>query len=264
MGSDHCTKNMGCGCAKPIPEDVVVPGKPAIADTPASTSPKTKKGGAVPEAGPPEPSSHASAVLMGPPASGKGDVCKELLKTDIVQLSTVATFRRYLKQGGVKEADQAKAALDAGTAIPEDVMTTLFQMRVKEKDCTAHGWFMDGYPRTEAQATSLAAGGMKPKMLILLDLSDERVLEKTTLRRVDPETQEMYNLKDKPPPEDDAIKARLIARPDDDEARIKTQLKKYHDDSDGVLEAWKDILIKVDGDQDVDKVVADVKKLLGC
>lgn len=198
-------------------------------------------------------------VVAGPPASGKGDVCKQLVaKMGFVQLSTVSTYRFCLNKG-VPEADEAKKAIDDKKSIPDEVMAKLLAQRIKEEDCTSKGWFIDGYPRTKGQAELLAEAGVKPQILVSLEVSDERLVEKQTLRRVDPETQLMYHLKDNPPPKDEAIEARLVQRPDDNEDKVKEQIAKYHGETDGLLEAWADVLVKVDCDCDVGAVVANIE-----
>merc|ERR1711907_404344 len=133
---------------------------------------------------------------------------------------------------------------------------------MEEPDCKENGWFMDGYPRNKQQATLLGEAGVKPLKLVVMELTDQRLIEKVTLRRVDPTTQQIYHLKDNPPPKDEALQARLIQRDGDNEDVVKEQLKKYREETTGLLEAWSDILLEVNGDQAVEATVSDIVKAL--
>jgi len=206
-------------------------------------------------------------VVMGPPASGKGEVLKKVAKEwGFVQLSTSKAYR-YANEKGLPGAEAAKPAPGD---LPDELKATFLSHRIKEEDCATKGWLLDGFPRTQAQAELLSSAGVKPKILILIDLSDEIISEKLTLRRVDPVTHKMYHLKDNPPP-DEEISNRLMVRNDDQPRAVKELLEKYHDETDGVLATWSDIVLKVPGcsssqgpdiDKEADAVAAEISALL--
>lgn len=271
---------MGCGAStqpkadNPAPQPISeAPGSepaPAVAaaaqDVPADAEPSAPVAAEAASVSPNE-GGGMGLVVMGPPASGKGEVLKKVAKEwGFVQLSTSKAYR-YANEKGLPGAEAAKPAPGD---LPDELKATFLSHRIKEEDCATKGWLLDGFPRTQAQAELLSSAGVKPKILILIDLSDEIISAKLTLRRVDPMTHKMYHLKDNPPP-DEEVSNRLMVRNDDQPKAVKELLEKYHDETDGVLAAWNDIVLKVPGcsssqgpdiDKEADAVAAQISALL--
>ena len=127
------------------------------------------------------------------------------------------------------------------------------------------GYLIDGYPRTRTQSSLCAMAGMKPTALIYVDMKDDQIIEKLCGRRFDPQTQTFYHTKGigyPALPDDAEIKARLVTRSDDNEERVKEVIERYKIPTEDLLEAWKDIVIRVDGSKDAEAVVAEIKEKL--
>ena len=105
---------------------------------------------------------------------------------------------------------------------------------------------MDGFPRTKFQADALTKAGMIPDCFILLDVPEEKLVERVTGRRTDPETGKIYHLKFNPP-ENDEIKKRLIQRSDDTEEKIVTRYRDFKNNIDSVKLNYMEKMVVING-----------------
>ena len=157
---------------------------------------------------------------------------------------------------------QAKAAVESGALVSDDIMVNIILARLKEPDCVSRGWLLDGFPRTSAQAQALINNGVKCDVFLQLDVSDELLLERVLGRRTDPETGKIYHMKYSPP-ENDEIAARLVQRADDTEEKFKTRIENYHTNLGPVLANFPDTLysLKVtSADHTPSAIYEDIKK----
>ena len=169
-------------------------------------------------------------ILLGPPGAGKGTQAAVLSKMfDIPQISTGDILR-----GAVKNATpvglKAKAYMDAGDLVPDDVIIGVIKERLFEKDCEA-GYIFDGMPRTLVQANVLDEQGVAIDVVVLINVSDEEIMFRLGGRRNCPECGKTYHVAKKPPKKDgvcDSCGADLIIRNDDDPETIKNRLRTYH------------------------------------
>ena len=122
-------------------------------------------------------------ILLGAPGAGKGTqadiLCKEL---NIPTISTGNILRAAIKNGtptGLK----AKAYMDEGKLVPDDVIIGIITERVAEDDCK-NGYILDGVPRTIAQAEAMEKAGIKFDAVVSIEISDETIMERMSGRRV--------------------------------------------------------------------------------
>lgn len=147
-----------------------------------------------------------------------------------------------------------------GKLIPDDTMVKLMMNKANEPAAIRHGILLDGFPRTLKQAQAITAAGMKVDAVVVLDVSDKSLLERSAGRRVDPVTGEVYHLKFRPPPPQ--IIDRLIIRPDDTEEKQLYRMKIYKDQRDPLLVHFKDSIVMVNADQKIPLVYDEFKSKL--
>ncbi|KAJ0403232.1 hypothetical protein ATCC90586_001639 [Pythium insidiosum] len=196
-------------------------------------------------------------VIAGPPAGGKGTQCELLVEAfGVVHLSTGDMLRAAIAAGSAL-GREAQAFMHAGELVPDALILDVILERLRASDCEARGWLLDGFPRTAAQARAMARVGLMPDVVVVLDVPDDEVVKRISGRRVDPETGRTFHLEfNPPPPQDEALRARLIQRADDTEATVRTRLGKFHEHCGAVVDAFRAAsrVVRVDGLQPKQRV----------
>jgi adenylate kinase len=186
-------------------------------------------------------------VLLGAPGAGKGTVAKLLMEYDgSVQISTGDILRNAVKQGtelGLK----AKEFMEKGELVPDDLIMMIVEERIKASDCKK-GFIFDGFPRTINQAEKLKEllnrMGLTLDAVINLDVPKEVILERLTTRRTcsNPDCQEIYNIKSKPPsPDGRCLKCGwpVVQREDETEEAITKRLEVYNEKTKPLIEYYE-------------------------
>ena len=169
-------------------------------------------------------------ILLGAPGAGKGTqadiLCKEL---DIPTISTGNILRAAIKNG-TPTGMKAKAYMDEGKLVPDEVIIGIITERVAEEDCK-NGYILDGVPRTIAQAESLEKAGIVFDDVISIEISDEVIMERMSGRRVCEHCGASYHLVAVPPKQEgicDKCGGKLVQRKDDAPETVKARLEVYH------------------------------------
>ena len=168
-------------------------------------------------------------ILLGAPGAGKGTqaafICK---KYGIPQISTGDMLRAAVKAGtplGLK----AKAVMESGALVSDDIIIGLVKERITEPDC-ANGFLFDGFPRTIPQADAMKEAGVKLDYVLEIDVPFDAIIERMSGRRSHPGSGRTYHVKFNPPKvadKDDVTGEPLIQRDDDKEETVKTRLEVY-------------------------------------
>lgn len=172
-------------------------------------------------------------VLLGPPGAGKGTQAVMLEdKLHLPHISTGDLLRDHVRKS-TELGKQAQTFMDKGQLVPDTLILDMLFERVSQKDC-AHGYILDGFPRTLPQAEALQARlkGKPEPVVINLDLSDAKILERLTKRISCEKCNTPYHLIYSPPKtagKCDKCDGKLIQRSDDTEAVIAKRLKVYHE-----------------------------------
>jgi adenylate kinase len=203
-------------------------------------------------------------VLVGPPGSGKGTQAEALTqRLSIPKISTGDMLRAALK-AGTPLGKEAASYMNAGKLVPDSVVIGLVEERLKQAD-TQNGFILDGFPRTTAQADALTAVlerlGRPLSRVVDINVPRELIEERTTLRRTDKRTGQIYHLKYSPPPPD----AELEHRADDREETVKKRLDEYEAMTAALLPYYdqRGLLGRVDGVGKPEEVTARVLGALG-
>lgn len=199
-------------------------------------------------------------VLLGAPGSGKGTLAKKITKDfGLPQISTGDLFRECVKEQS-EFGKKVQSIMASGNLIPDEVTIELVKNRIIKEDCQK-GFILDGFPRNIAQAEAL------DKIthidgIILLEVTNETVIDRLTTRRTCPSCKEIYNTKDYNKLECGKCGATLIQRDDDKLESIKHRLEVYETSTSPLINFYSDRLVKVSADKSPEDTYSPVKLLL--
>lgn len=210
-------------------------------------------------------------VLLGPPGAGKGTQASGIAeKYNILHISTGDIFRANIKEG-TELGKKAKSYMDKGELVPDELTCDLVEDRVMQDDCK-NGYLLDGFPRTVFQAEHfdkfLAGKGQKLDDVINIEVPDEKLIGRAAGRRVCRACGRPYHVVNMPPKKEgvcDVCGGEVYQRADDAEETVKNRLKVYKEQTAPLANYYENtkILKTVNGDQEMDKVFADICKALG-
>ena len=211
-------------------------------------------------------------ILLGAPGAGKGTQSQFLTKKySIPQISTGDMLRAAVK-AGTELGKAAKAIMDKGGLVSDDIIIGLVKDRVKQPDC-ANGYLLDGFPRTIAQADAMKTNGIDVDFVVELVVPDDSIVRRMSGRRVHLASGRTYHVVYKPPKvegKDDVTGEPLVIRPDDQEETVRARLKVYHSQTEPLVayykkdaESGKVKFVSVDGCQPVEKISEELAAKLG-
>ena len=210
-------------------------------------------------------------VLMGLPGAGKGTQAEKIVAAyGIPHISTGDMFRAAMKEG-TPLGLQAKQYMDRGDLVPDEVTIGIVRERLSKDDCQ-NGFLLDGFPRTVAQAealeTMLADIGRKLDYVIHIDVRQDVLMERLTGRRICRNCGATYHLVFHPPAKPgvcDKCGGELYQRADDNEATVANRLEVNMKQMKPLVDYYeqKGYLRNINGEQDMEKVFADIRELLG-
>lgn len=137
--------------------------------------------------------------------------------------------------------------------VPDEIVLTLVEQRLRQSDCRVNGWVMDGFPQTEAQVNLLKAMRIKPSLVCIFEQPLDECVRRLSNRRLDPITGIQYNLEINPP-KDDSTAARLIEMTEDSEETVKKRYERWNSSVSHLEETFKNMLLTVQSDKLVEQV----------
>ncbi|MAW08191.1 MAG: adenylate kinase [Halobacteriovoraceae bacterium] len=212
----------------------------------------------------------AVLILLGPPGAGKGTQARMLQeKFGLVQLSTGDLLRAAVA-AGTPAGKQAKAVMDAGGLVSDEIVIAILNDRIAADDCR-NGVILDGFPRTTVQAQALddllSSTGQKINAAISLEVDDSAMVERISGRSTCAGCGEGYHDTFKPPLDGACVKCgstELTRRADDRAETVASRLEAYHDQTAPLIAYYKaaGVLKSVDAMADIDKVAGDMASVV--
>lgn len=201
-------------------------------------------------------------VLLGPPGAGKGTQAAKIIEEySVPHISTGDIFRKNLKEGtplGVK----AKGYMDQGLLVPDELVVDLVKDRLLEEDCK-DGFMLDGFPRTVFQAEELEKEltrlDQTLNAVININVDAELLFKRLTGRRICKSCGATYHIYFNPTKSEgvcDKCGGELYQRDDDQETTVKKRLEVYQDQTQPLIDYYKDkgTLVDIDGVGEIDDV----------
>lgn len=209
-------------------------------------------------------------ILLGGPGAGKGTQAAFVTEHfSIPQISTGDMLRAAVKAGSAL-GREAKAVMDAGELVSDELILGLVKERIAAPDC-AEGFLFDGFPRTIAQAEALKEQGIGIDYVVEIAVDDDEIIRRMSGRRVHLASGRTYHIVFNPPKipgKDDPTGEDLVQRDDDREAVVKNRLSVYHEQTEPLIayfRAWQEAggesapkCVRIDGIGDVERVRADI------
>ena len=200
-------------------------------------------------------------VLLGAPGAGKGTQCKRIVdKYGLLHLSSGDILRQE-RAAETELGKKAQSYMDSGGLVPDEVIVEMMAGAISKSPQS--GFVLDGFPRTVEQAVELdkllALTGKKIDVVVNLKIADEEVAARMTGRRSCPECGAVYhieNLKPKVEGKCDKDGTELIQRPDDSLEVVKSRLKTYHEQTEPVVDYYKNngTVYDIDSGESADEV----------
>ena len=206
-------------------------------------------------------------IMLGAPGAGKGTQAAILSeKLGIPTISTGNILRAAVKNGtptGLK----AKAFMDAGKLVPDEVIIGIITERLAEDDCK-NGYILDGVPRTIAQAEAMEKAGINFDAVVSIEVADQVIMERMSGRRVCESCGASYHLVAVPPKVAgvcDSCGGKLVQRKDDAPETVKDRLEVYHKETEPLKDfyAQRGLLKSVENQPSVEATTAAILKALG-
>ena len=208
-------------------------------------------------------------ILLGPPGAGKGTqaqfICQQF---EIPQISTGDMLRAAVAAGS-ELGRQAKAIMDAGGLVSDDIIIALVKERLTDPDCE-RGCLFDGFPRTIVQAQAMIDERIAIDYILEIAVPDEEIIKRLSGRRVHPGSGRVYHVDYNPPQRsgmDDETGEPLLQRDDDKEETVRKRLGVYHEQTRPLVDFYRNAdaasYRRVDGVGGVDEIAQSILSVLG-
>ena len=204
-------------------------------------------------------------ILMGAPGAGKGTQSEKIsAKWGIPAISTGQILRAAIRSGTAL-GEQAKALIDAGQFVPDEVVIAIIKETLSSKACEK-SFILDGFPRSIAQAEALEKMGVVIDAVLSIDVSDDRIVARMSGRRVC-KCGASYHIDYKPSKAEgicDKCSSELYIRADDKAETVITRLHNYHAQTEPLLAFYNERgkLIRVEGQEEVEDTTRLVREAL--
>lgn len=180
-------------------------------------------------------------ILLGPPGAGKGTQANYIAERYAIPQISTGDMLRAAVAAGTPLGQKAKAVMDRGDLVSDDIIVGLVQERIKEPDCE-NGFLFDGFPRTIAQADATKEAGVAIDAVVEIAVPDEEIIRRMSGRRVHPPSGRVYHVEFAPPEvagRDDETGEPLVQRDDDQEDIVRQRLATYHEQTAPLVDYYR-------------------------
>jgi adenylate kinase len=201
-------------------------------------------------------------VLLGAPGSGKGTQAKKLMADKKIPQVSTGDMLREAVANGTRFGLKAKAVMDAGNLVPDEVVLGIISERLAQPDAE-NGFILDGFPRTTQQALDLEdlldEMGTPLDTAVLMDVDFDILMKRLTGRRTCSLTGKLLNVHFSSQEELDACTSQggeLVQREDDNEETISNRLEVYRENTEPLVEFYRkrEKLTAIDAEGTIDEV----------
>lgn len=169
-------------------------------------------------------------ILLGAPGAGKGTQAEVICEAYKIPAISTGNMLREAVKNGTEYGLKAKAAMDSGALVSDDIVIGILNDRIKQDDCR-NGFILDGFPRTVPQAEALEAMGVEIDKVLEIYVPDETIQKRLSGRRVCEGCGNSYHIEFKPTKVEgicDKCGCKTVQRKDDEPATILERLNVYH------------------------------------
>ena len=210
-------------------------------------------------------------ILLGPPGAGKGTQAETLCKAFTIPHISTGNMLREAVDEETELGLEAKALMDAGILVSDEVIVGLVEDRISKGDCK-NGFLFDGFPRTIPQAQALIDRDIPIDAVIEIHVPDQDIIERMSGRRMHPGSGRNYHVIYNPPKidgKDDLTGEDLVQREDDEPETVKDRLKVYEDQTAPLIDFYSEMskqeklkYIKVSGTSTPEDVSSEILSML--
>jgi len=192
-------------------------------------------------------------ILIGSVGSGRKTQAKALAKKyNIVEIS-VSDLVRQAISNDTTIGNACKPYFNKKTTIPDSLVIQLLRERLGQLDCVSKGWVLHSYPKNREQAEALDRAGFVPNKVFFFELPYDSIMERTTLKYIDPVTGENYHLLYNPPPSRE-IRERLHQHHSDKEESVRAKNGEYLASINDLQEYYEAKAINVNAEKNMSSV----------
>ena len=201
-------------------------------------------------------------ILLGAPGAGKGTQAEVICERLSIPAVSTGNILREAMKNETEMGRKAKAFIDSGALVPDDVIIRIIKERLAQDDCQ-NGFILDGVRRTVAQAEALEQMDIDIDKVVDIEVPDDTIVKRLSGRRVCASCGASYHTIYKPsaqPDTCDRCGGRLIVRKDDEPSTILERLRVYHEQTEPLVDFYRQRgkLVVVEGQEQV----ADTTRLL--
>ena len=204
-------------------------------------------------------------ILLGMPGAGKGTQAEFIQKDfGLANISTGAMMREVSRSES-ELASKVQSFLSSGTLVPNELIIEMLVERIQQDDCS-NGFLLDGFPRNLEQGKALDNANISIDLVLYLSIEEGEIISRMSGRRVHLASGRSYHIEHNPPKKqgfDNITGEALIQREDDNPEVIKKRLSVYYNETEPLLEFYKNKnlkFIEIDASKSVDVVTDSIRK----